>query len=168
MLVAPPRLVLDGCQPRTLTSLLDLQECSYRRLLRLAPGLAELEGIAVSRVAGALDLHLHVLERHRYTTTLNLTYWFPEETGPVAEPNVTARVYHDARLAEVLSDERRRPAHTAPCRRRAIPSELEAKWEVNRFLQRWLGYCLHQGHIFLGITRLSEARRRTDGIRALG
>jgi hypothetical protein len=145
----PPGLILTGCQPRTLASLQDLQECSYRRLLRLAPGLRELQGTRVSRVSGALDLHLAVLERCRYTTTLNLTYYLA--VGEVCEraPDLTARVYHDARVAEVLSLSRRHPPHAAPCRRRAEPTLLEAKWELHRFLQRWLGYCLHQGHRFV-------------------
>lgn len=142
--------LLNGCQPRTLASLLDLQECSYRRLRRLAPGLARLDGGEVSRVAGALDLHLTVIERQRYTTTLNLTYRLAGEGGEVCEPNLIARVYHDARLVEAVSHSRRHPARQAPCRRREAPTELEAKWELNRFLQRWLGYCLRQGHVFAG------------------
>jgi hypothetical protein len=145
-----PSFLLTGCQPRTLASLLDLQECSYRRLCRLAPGLPQLEGDAVSRVAGALDLHLTVIERQRYTTTLNLTYRLGAEDGEVCEPNLLARAYHDARLLEAVSHSRRHPAKQAPCRRRKVPTALEAKWEVNRFLQRWLGYCLYQGHLFVG------------------
>jgi hypothetical protein len=151
-----PRFVLNGCQPRTLASLLDLQECSYRRLLRLAPDLARLQGTAVSRVAGAMDLYLTLVERQRYTTTLSLTYRFPCAEGCLWEPNVNVRVYHDARLAEAVSYSRRHPPRNAPCRRRPVPTELETKWETNRFLQRWLGYCLRQGHLFLerdGATR---------------
>jgi uncharacterized protein YqiB (DUF1249 family) len=153
MQVVRPRFVLNGCQPRTLASLLDLQECSYRRLQRLAPGLRDLDGTRVSRVQGALDLHLTVVDRQRYTSTIHLTYRFPGNEGPLLEPDLTARVYHDARLAETVAYSRRHRAHPAPCRRRGLPSELEARWEENRFLQRWLGYCLHQGHMFLHIDR---------------
>ena len=159
MLYAPilfPRLVLNGCQPRSLAGLLDLQESSYRRLVRLAPDLYRLHGTEVSRAAGALDLYLTLVERQRYTTTVSLTYRFAGPDGCLLEPNVTLRVYHDARLVEAVSHSRRHPVHSAPCRRRAVPTVLEAKWETNRFLQRWLGYCLHQGHLFLerrGATR---------------
>jgi hypothetical protein len=152
MWLAPAMLHLNGCQPRTLASLQDLQECSYRRLLRLAPDLRRAEGACVSRVKGALDLHLVVTERSPYTTTLNLTYRFPAGATEVLEPDLTARVYHDARLVEVVSLSRRHPPHAAGCWRRPEPSELEAKWEVHRFLQRWLGYCLHQGHLFLPVS----------------
>jgi hypothetical protein len=151
MQLAAPRFVLNGCQPRTLASLLDLQECSYRRLQRLAPVLRDLQGVRVSRVHGALDLHLTVIDHQRYTSTINLTYRFAGTVEPLLEPNVTARVYHDARLVETVAHSRRHPAHPAHCRRREVPSELEAKWELNRFLQRWLGYCLRQGHLFLQV-----------------
>ena len=142
---------LTGCQPRTLASLMELQDSSFRRLLRLAPCLREMRGDFISRVAGALDLHLSVIERFKYTTTILLTYQFAAGAGPLMEPNITIRLYHDARLAEVVSDARRhRSRNTHQCRRRAgPPSELERKWEQNRFLQKWLGYCLRQGHLFL-------------------
>jgi hypothetical protein len=152
MLLEVPRLVLNGCQPRSLASLLDLQECSYRRLSRLAPDITGAQGTLVSRVAGSLDLYLSVVERHPYTTTIALTYRFPDSGGWVAEPNVVARLYHDARLLEAVSHSRRHPPYATRCHRRPVPTELEAKWELNRFLQRWLGYCLHQGHLFLRYT----------------
>ncbi len=140
---------LNGCQPRTLATLQELQESNYRRLLRLAPDLELIRGTVVSRVAGALDMYLVVEERCRYTTTLMLTYRFEAEEGTISEPNVRVRVYHDARMADAISHSRRHPPHHAPCRRRQHPTELERKWELNRFLQKWLGYGQHQGHLFL-------------------
>ncbi len=148
---------LTGCQPRTLASLMELQDSSFRRLLRLAPQLRQMRGEFVSRVAGSLDLHLSVVERFKYTTTVVLTYEFAAGAESLVEPNVTIRLYHDARLAEVVSDARRHRARTPhPCRRRGrFPSELERKWEQTRFLQKWLGYCLRQGHLFLRYDRLT-------------
>ncbi len=142
---------LTGCQPRTLASLMELQDSSFRRLLRLAPRLREMRGDSISRVAGALDLHLSVIERFKYTTTILLTYEFAAGARALMEPNITVRLYHDARLAEVVSDARRhRSRTTQQCRRRGgPPTDLERKWEQNRFLQKWLGYCLRQGHLFL-------------------
>ncbi len=142
---------LTGCQPRTLASLMDLQDSSFRRLLRLAPELRHMRGDFISSVAGALDLHLSVIERFKYTTTILLTYEFAAASGALVEPNVTIRLYHDARLAEVVSDARRhRSRNTHHCRRRGgDATELERKWEQSRFLQKWLGYCLRQGHLFL-------------------
>jgi hypothetical protein len=143
-------IALTGCQPRNLASLMELYESSYARLRRVIPDLSQVPDRAVSRVAGALDLHLVVESRHKFTTELLLTYRFPTEQGAVCEPDLRVRVYHDARVAEAMSGHRRQgyqPRHH--CWRRQHPSELEAKWELNRFLQRWLGYLWRQGHLFL-------------------
>ena len=105
----------------------------------------------VSTVSGALDLYLTVLERFKYTTTIQLTYQFPGKEGVLLEPDLAIRLYHDARLAEVVSEARRHRSRTSHrcLRHGGIGSELERKWEQSRFLQKWLGYCLRQGHLFL-------------------
>ena len=134
---------------QSLASLIDLYESNYYRLLRLVPELRDIEGTVVSRVAGALDLYLTVHEQQRYTTTLTLTYWFGDEL----QPNAGIVVYHDVNAAELVSFSRRRqqrnPSRT--WRRRRMP-DLERKWQTNRFLQRWLGFCHRQGHLFLLVT----------------
>jgi uncharacterized protein YqiB (DUF1249 family) len=33
--------------------------------------------------------------------------------------------------------------------------ELEHRWEMNRFLYKWLRFCSNQGHIFLNCTTRS-------------
>lgn len=142
-------IALTGCQPRTLASLMELYDSNYRRLMRLAPELHRMEDTTVSRLVGALDLHLTVLERFKYTTTIAMTYCFAGDGGMVLEPNMKVRLYHDARLAEAVSDARRHRGRINRCRHRRLPTELEGKWDQNRFLQRWLGYCQRQGHLFL-------------------
>ena len=132
-----------GEAPRSFAGLMAVYESNYRRLMLLAPGLDALDA-AVSRVPGCLDLHLRVLERHRYTTFLHLTYWFEGPDGrPRPDPDLHIRVYHDARLAEVHSCRRpqRRGGGTEGC-------SLARRWQMNRFLEKWLAYCLAQGHGF--------------------
>lgn len=140
--------------------------------------------LLISRVVGAQDLYLRILEHRRYTTVVNLTYrLFPAgidrggrerrnvdepsfdkggssregfcEGRGALEPNARIHVYHDARAAELVSQNRRssfRLDHGAQASA-SPPSpktpELERKWRMNRFLMKWLGFCLHQGHIFL-------------------
>lgn len=134
---------------RNLAALIALYESNYVRLLRLVPELNAMEGTTVSRVANALNLYLTVVERSKYTTSLSLTYQFQDGDDFFAEPNAHIRVYHDARAVEVLSQVRRR--RTNPVRRwhRRHTPELDRKWELNRFLYKWLGFCQRQGHIFL-------------------
>ena len=135
-----------GC--RSLGSLIDLYESNYYRLLRLVPELRCIEGTVVSRVAGALDLYLTVHEQQRYTTILSLTYWFGDEL----QPNAGIVVYHDVHAAELVSFSRRRRIPNRTSWRRKPMPDLDRKWQTNRFLQKWLGFCHRQGHLFLLVT----------------
>ena len=139
-------------ESRNLADLITLYEANYVRLARLAPELDRFDGPVVSRVGGALDLYLNVAERHTYTTTLDLTYLFQTPAGPVLEPNARIRVYHDVRAVELLSHCRRRRARRLLPRQRGRMPEVDRKWEMNRFLLRWLKFCTHQGHLFLECT----------------
>lgn len=157
-----------------LAALIELYEGNYLRLLRLIPDLDRIDGTVVSRVAGALDLYLTVDERFKYTTSLTLTYRFDDSDGIALEPNARVCVYHDVRAAELVSHcRRRRRRGLRPWVRGRMP-ELEYRWDMNRFLGKWLKFCTHQGHIFLACTAtaaepvaperrsLAERLRRSD------
>ena len=92
-----------------IAALIDLYESNCYRLMLLAPELDELTGTTVSRVAGALNLYLTVLEKHKYTTTINLSYTFDGDDSTLClEPNARICVYHDVRSVELVSHCRRR------------------------------------------------------------
>ena len=147
---------------RTLGGLISIYESNYVRLTRLAPELDRMNGAYVSRVSGALDLYLSVLERFKFTTTLCLTYRFEDEdpldpgfVQDIFEPRARIRIYHDVRAVEVISHSRRKASNKVyPWSSGQLP-ELDRKWELNRFLQKWLGFCHRQGHLFLRCTSLS-------------
>ena len=142
-------ITIPQARRRTLASLIELYESNYYRLLRLVPELRSIEGTVVSRVAGALDLYLTVHERQRYTTTLSLTYRFG---GGEFQPNACIIVYHDVHAAELVGFHPRRPRRSGREWRRRPAPDLERKWRINRFLQKWLGFCHRQGHLFLVVT----------------
>jgi uncharacterized protein YqiB (DUF1249 family) len=125
-----------------------IYESNYVKLQQLADVDAATTVARVSQVPDDCELHLDVLRTERYTTTLRMTYWFPENGEPVADPDLTVRVYHDARLAEALAARiahRHRvlqdldPAHAA---------ELGRRWRVNMLLNKWLDYLVEVGHAF--------------------
>jgi uncharacterized protein YqiB (DUF1249 family) len=128
---------------------MDLYERNYIGVRRLIPAMPPARVRLQSRVAGALTLHLEVVERFPYTTELALTYHFFKVGEMVAEPDLRIRVYNDARQAEVLAAHLRRWSEPAPSGRSdTAGAQLHARWRVNRFLYKWLNYCLHQGHRF--------------------
>jgi uncharacterized protein YqiB (DUF1249 family) len=137
-----------GIPPRNFAGLMELYESNYIRLRNLVPDLDALQPEAVSRVANALDLHLRIMERSRFTTTLNLTYHFSDAEGVFPAPDIRVRIYHDAQVGEVIACGRRRGRRHAEYNRMHHRYTLEEKWRMNRFLQKWLGYCLRQGHSF--------------------
>ena len=132
-----------------LADLIDLYESNYVRLMRLAPELDSMQGAVVSRVAGALDLFLMVEERFKYTTSIVLTYRFEHDEGMDLEPRARIHIYHDVRAAEVVSHSRRRRSKPFLGWRRGYMPEVQRRWTMNRFLNKWLRFCAHQGHIFL-------------------
>ncbi len=136
-------------RPVTFAALMELYEDNYLQLRRLCPDPAAVGGRAVSRVDGALDLHLEVLERTRYTTTLRLTYRFGEGDRVREQPDVRVRMFHDARQAEVLGRYCRSTGEDRMIDTLAGQPGLGCRWRHNRFLYKWLRYCLRQGHRFV-------------------
>lgn len=126
---------------RSFAGLMELYEQNYMRLRNIAPDLKVADEM-ISSVPDHQDLFLSITERYKYTTMLRLTYQFEDEGKFLFEPDLHLKVYHDARVVEVqqFHSRSRGPLY--------IASMIEQKWMMNRFLYKWLGYCLHQGHYF--------------------
>ena len=150
------------------SGLMELYEINYISMMCLCPGLHGLTHNLVSSVDGALDLHLQLLERSKYTTTVLLTYYFKDDSSKLKpEPNLVIRIYHDARQAEVLSRSYRRVRReTETSNSQGLP-ELKNKWILNRFLYKWLGYCRFQDHSFREKIIYSTQRDETSDIVSL-
>lgn len=133
---------------RSFASLMELYENNYIYVRRLVPQIDALEPQEVSQVASAVDLHLGVLDRARYTTTLSLTHCFDE--GERRSPDLLVRVYHDARTAEAMPSAGLERFDLWGDESTPAAGSLRWRWEVNRFLNRWLRYCLGEGHHFAG------------------
>jgi uncharacterized protein YqiB (DUF1249 family) len=135
---------------RTFDGLMDIYEQNYIRLRQLIPDFQKIGAHAVSAAPGRMDLHYECLQCSKYTTVFRLTHKF--ET---LEPNLEIRVYHDARVAEVLASNVQSDdaywdgQHRITSLFRADVRNLRSKWRLNRFLQKWLQYCLQQGHKFV-------------------
>jgi uncharacterized protein len=139
----------NGIPAQNFAGLMELYECNYIRLRNLVPDLDAMPDEVCSRIDGVLDLHLRIVERCKFTTTLNLTYVFQDDEGSFPAPDMQVRMYHDAQVGEVISCGRRRGLRQASYNRMFNTYTLAEKWRMNRFLQKWLGYCLMQGHRFI-------------------
>ncbi len=131
-------------RPNTFAGLMELYESNYIKIKKLCGNFNNLDEYSISTIDKGLTLHLRVVERNKYTITINLTYQFsPQSEKPRNFPNLLVRVYFDAMQAEVLQRVSRNPgAQTYPT------GHLRNKWRDNRFLFKWLTFCLHQGHNF--------------------
>ncbi|MEN8175105.1 MAG: DUF1249 domain-containing protein [Pseudomonadota bacterium] len=129
----------------TVGGLMALCEENYFAFMRLAPGVGAMSGVAVSRAGNTADLVLHILENSRYTSLVQLTHHFCHHSGEKdRDPDARLRIYHDARQVELV-DLRQ---SILPVERRFEHPALILKWRANIFINKWLAFCLAQGHSF--------------------
>ena len=139
--------------PRSFSGLMDMYEQNYLRLRTLVPDL-EIADEMVSVSEGHMDLFLTVTERCKFTTECRLTYRFAQENGDdLLLPDLCIKIYHDARIAEVISIKQRHQKLWLEGK------SLLHKWNMNRFLFKWLGYCHHQGHFFNPVSKFSDLKK---------
>jgi len=99
-------------KPRYRVDLSHLQavcEANYLRLCRMMPGMAVQDEVAITVDADdgqPQRLVMRVLERCRYTTTLQLIHERRQDW--LAPPSMEIRLYHDACMAEVVAAHNRR------------------------------------------------------------
>ncbi|WP_455386173.1 DUF1249 domain-containing protein [Acidihalobacter prosperus] len=134
-----------AARPSSFAALMELYERNYIALRRLCPALDELEGVTVSSADGAAALHLRLLERTRYTTTVELS----QRIGDAGRtPTLPVRVYRDARQAEVLVSGVHPEGLNCDPVADGGQRDLALCWQANLFLHEWLSHCLGQGHRF--------------------
>ncbi len=140
--------------------LMGLYAENHRKLDRLfAPGRLQ-AGLYVSSAAIGLPLWLEVVEQHKFTTELRLTYDVRDPVTGEPDPSAHVRLYRDARQAEAT--------HCYVGRRwqDAIgmyppPAELVGhRLRMNTFLGKWLDYLAGQGHGVATLRAHPPAARR--------
>lgn len=116
---------------------------NYLRLQRLLAGLGHADEIAVHD-QGNGNFTLSLLEQTRYTTTLSMKH----ERGvtPLTPaPEMTVRMYHDAKMAEVLSSQQISHIKARYHYPNQHMHQQDEKHQVNHFLGEWLEFCLAHG-----------------------
>lgn len=143
-------------RPGSFTGLMTLYESNFIRLGWLVDDPEAPCGVRRSTVADDCTLHLELVEDCRYTTTVRLTYFFDEGDGNrIADPDVTIRIYQDARMAEAMSCTNQRRHACLSEFATGSGSQLERRWARNNMLNKWLEYCADKGHRFAPATARS-------------
>lgn len=118
-------------------------EANYGRLLRLIPD-CDTEDLQYQfKINDALLYTVKIIECSRYTSTLEMSQ--KSQSGfEFMRPVVQVRLYHDAKMAEVLSAQNigsLKPSYRYPNIKMYQKNEKEM---VNLFLAEWLQFCLTQ------------------------
>jgi uncharacterized protein YqiB (DUF1249 family) len=120
-------------------------EVNYGRLLRLLPD-CDTEDLQYQfEVNTSLFYTIKIIECSRYTSTLEMSQ--KSQVGyDFLRPVVQVRLYHDAKMAEVISAQNigsLKPSYQYPNIKMYQKNEKEM---VNLFLAEWLQFCLSQSN----------------------
>jgi uncharacterized protein YqiB (DUF1249 family) len=118
-------------------------EVNYGRLLKLLPD-CDTEDLQYQfKVNASLLYTIKIIECSRYTSTLEMSQ--KNQIGfEFLRPVVQVRLYHDAKMAEVISAQNigsLKPSYRYPNTKMYQKNEKEM---VNLFLAEWLQFCLTQ------------------------
>jgi len=126
--------------------LMGLYAENFQRLTRLFEPQDLRAGAYRSEIGDGLELHLDVIEQHRYTTELRMSYAMPDPVTGEPDPSAYLRLYRDARQVEAT--------HCYVGRRwqdvigmYPPPAEVIGhRMRMNTFLGKWLEYLAERGH----------------------
>ena len=140
-----------------LPTLMALCEINYMLLLRI---LADKEQVGEQRcffISDFLSYRVTVNEVTKYTTLITINQEANIRGYNLTElfrPKMVVRLYHDARMAEVISNQdvqQIKPRYDYPNEKMHLPDE---KQQVNYFLKEWLQLCLKFGQVNFDIPRI--------------
>ncbi|MEN3159949.1 DUF1249 domain-containing protein [Alkalimonas sp. NCh-2] len=135
-------------KPKYRPKLPDFLSLCERNFAQLNPLLPAKLAVGERQVIGMDDasyFRLEVLEVCPFTTVLRIVP-LSDPAWPALQPAFDVRLYHDARLAEVISCHGRRgfkAVYDYPNSEMLQPDE---KRQVNRLLNDWLRLCRQQGY----------------------
>jgi len=154
-----PQVVRKRYQPN-LVSLMNLCATNYMLLLKV---IADKECVGEHRcfyISDFLSYTVMIKEVTRYTSVVTIaqdsftfepllseSLFAESKLNALLHPCMTIRLYHDARMAEVLSclDVKQiKPRYDYPNNHM---HQQDEKQQINRFLNEWLQLCLQLGHV---------------------
>ena len=141
--------------------LMGLYAENHSRLRALFDPVALAPGIHVSSVGDGLDVRLEIIEQHRYTTELRLTYAMPDPVTGEPDPSAYLRLYNDARQAEATHCYVGRRWQDVIGMYPPPAQVIGHRMRMNTFLGKWLEYLADRGH---GTGSLRPCEKICDGL----
>lgn len=132
-----------------LVSLMSLCANNYFLLLKVQADQTQLDEQRHFFINDYLAYKITVNEITRYTSLITFEQKILDNnTLPsVLHPRMVIRLYHDARMAEVISSQdihQVKPRYDYPNEQM---HQQDEKQQINQFLNEWLHLCLHQGQV---------------------
>ncbi len=120
-----------------------LCELNYAQFLQVLPECDTASLKFAFSVSTHLRYVIEITEATPYTTTEIIEQ--PDPSAPsFLKPKMTVRLYHDARMAEVLSSQNTGALHASYPYPNQRMRQRNEKYLVNLFLAEWLDFCLKQ------------------------
>jgi len=142
-----------------LSALMAVCETNYWRLRKLLlpvfpdfkPGAEFYFAVPMNGAEAERHLLLRVLERCVYTTTLefveiNNNGVLPATPDWGLSPQLTVRIYHDAKTSEVIAFQGQRHFLGRYEYPNPLMRQRDEKWQLNMLLADWLSHCLTYGY----------------------
>jgi len=131
-----------------LATLMNLCDVNYMLLIKLLANKEEAGEQREFFISDFLSYKVFVNEVTRYTTLITIsqnTVEMGEQLAQLFKPKMVIRLYHDARMAEVISSQnihQVKPRYDYPNKKMHLPDE---KQQINMFLKEWLQLCHELG-----------------------
>lgn len=120
-------------------------ETNYARMLKLMPQTGT-RSLTVSYPGGqAVTVLFELLESFRYTSSVRISQC-DASCDWLHLPAMTVRLYHDARMAEVVDARHMRQLRGIYNYPNDGMHQIDEKVQRNLYLGEWLCYCLQHGH----------------------
>ncbi len=126
--------------------LMGLYAENHSKLTRLFEPGDLAEGGYHSSIGDGLDLQLDVIEQHRFTVELRLTYGLADPLTGEPDPSAFVRLYRDARQAEATHCYVGRRWQDVIGMYPPPDAVIGHRLRMNTFLGKWLDYLAERGH----------------------
>jgi len=136
-----------------LTRQMALCEANYARLLKLLPDMENClqRDFIVDMGEGEYLVSLKVQERFKYTCTLSVAQKSINVSkdamiDSLMSPELIVRLYHDAKMAEVISPNKKSQYSGKYSYPNKEMYQVDEKIQLNEYLGQWLTHCVTHGY----------------------